>query len=205
MPWIRLPSWPTVKPVWPLPPTSFCGCHPNALLLPSPPLSALHLVPVVLQGSPLPLPPLPIPCVPVMHLAVLLASSTSPGTPPPFGLSPTPFLPLLPPSSSQPCSPPCLRSGSRPAPIAPGIPWTRLIAAFTFPESTSWLLPPTLILSHLVPPSCLPLHLVPFVPPMFLGPMPLHRYLVPLFYAPYHTPSVCRLAIYVECLASLLL
>ena len=98
--WMRSPSWPFTRPVLPLPPIFSHRHRPNALLPPFPPHSALHLVPVVLQGSPFPLPPLPIPYAPVIHLAGLLASSTSPRTPLLFGCTPTPFLLPLPPSSS---------------------------------------------------------------------------------------------------------
>ena len=150
MSWIRLPLWPSACPVWPLPPTSFCGRCPNALLLPSPPSSALRLVPVVPRGSPLPLPPLPVPCVPVMRLAGLLAGSTSSGTLPPCRCSPTPFLLPLPLSSFRQHSPLCLRSRSQPVLIALGIPQTCPITTSTFAGFTSQHLPPTLALSHLV-------------------------------------------------------
>ena len=188
--WMRLPSWPITKPVWPLPPTFFCRRCPNALPLPFPPLSTLHLMPMVLWGSRLPPPLPPIPCVPITHLAGLLAGSTLPGTPPPFGHTPTPSPPLLPPLSSRPHFRLRLRSGSWPALTARRIPRMHLIAASTYATFTFQCSPLTPALSHLVPLSHLPSHLVPIRSPTFPGPTPLLHYLVPTTYASY-LPSLC--------------
>ena len=157
-----MPSRPSVRLVSPLLPTFFCGCCPNTLPPSFPPLSALRLVPVVLWGSCLPLPPLPIPCVPVAQQAGPLAGSTSPGTPPLFRHSPMPFCQHLPPSSSRLHFTPGLRRRSQPILTVSGIPRTPQIAAFTYARFISWHSPLPLTLSHLVPLSCLPPHLVLF-------------------------------------------
>ena len=123
--WLLRPSWlvsalllaPGPLPLGPLPLPLSRGHRPNALLPPFPPLSALGLVPVVFRGS-----RLPIPCVPVARQAGPLAGSTSLGTPPLSGSFPMPFPPHLPPSSIRPPSRSRLRSGSRPATTARGIP-----------------------------------------------------------------------------------
>ena len=93
------PSRPSAAAVWPplllLPPLP-CGCCPNALPPPFPPLRAVRLVPAVPRGYCLPL-PLPLPRVPVDRQAGPLAGSTSLGIPPLSGPSPMPSLwhPLL--------------------------------------------------------------------------------------------------------------
>ena len=189
-PWLLPRLMPRMPPALLLNPPLFRGHRPNALLPPSPPLSALCPVPMVCRGS-----RLPVPCVPVTRRAGPLAGSTSLGTPPLSGSSPTLFPPLPPPLSTPPCFHSHLRNGSRPVRTARGTPWTHLIVDSTSAASISRRSPLTPALSHLVPLSRLSPHLVPVCYITFLGPMPLLRYLVPfttpLTYPPFAEVGRC--------------